>query len=165
VRFPVLLRSVEVDYNDSVQVGQVLARWIPVGWRRSCANPWRVWRRHGRGSRRRRRRRPKQAATSNAWRAVSENQRQGALATGPRCCRGNLQTCADGSIEQPGRGRRGSGYAQAQSNDLDKAVIRSPINGVVLVRGSGARADPRASFQSPILFTLAENLAQMELHV
>ncbi len=49
--------------------------------------------------------------------------------------------------------------------DLSKAVIRSPINGVVLKRSVEPGQTVAASFQAPVLFTLAEDLAEMELHV
>ncbi|MDY6904749.1 MAG: efflux RND transporter periplasmic adaptor subunit [Thermodesulfobacteriota bacterium] len=49
--------------------------------------------------------------------------------------------------------------------DLDKAVIRSPINGIVLSRDVDAGQTVAASLQAPVLFTLAEDLARMELHV
>jgi HlyD family secretion protein len=49
--------------------------------------------------------------------------------------------------------------------DLSKAVIRSPINGIVLTRDIEPGQTVAASLQAPKLFTLAEDLAQMELHV
>lgn len=49
--------------------------------------------------------------------------------------------------------------------DLSKAEIRSPIDGVVLVRSIEPGQTVAASFQAPVLFTLAEDLSQMELHV
>jgi HlyD family secretion protein len=54
---------------------------------------------------------------------------------------------------------------QTKQTDLSKTVIRSPINGVVLVRNVEPGQTVAASLQAPVLFTLAENLAQMELHV
>jgi len=48
---------------------------------------------------------------------------------------------------------------------LDKAVIHSPIDGVVLKRQVEPGQTVAASLQTPVLFTIAENLAQMELHV
>ena len=48
---------------------------------------------------------------------------------------------------------------------LDKAVIRSPIDGIVLKRQIEPGQTVAASLQAPVLFTLAENLAQMELRV
>lgn len=53
----------------------------------------------------------------------------------------------------------------ADETDLDKAQIRSPINGVVLVRSVEPGQTVAASLQAPVLFTLAEDLTQMELHV
>lgn len=49
--------------------------------------------------------------------------------------------------------------------DLAKSVIRSPINGIVLTRAVEPGQTVAASFQAPVLFTLAEDLTQMELHV
>lgn len=48
---------------------------------------------------------------------------------------------------------------------LEKAVIRAPIDGIVLTRQVEPGQTVAASLQTPVLFTLAENLAQMELHV
>ncbi|MEJ2344000.1 MAG: efflux RND transporter periplasmic adaptor subunit [Gammaproteobacteria bacterium] len=48
---------------------------------------------------------------------------------------------------------------------LDKAVIRSPIDGIVLKRQVEPGQTVAASLQTPVLFTLAENLKQMELDV
>jgi HlyD family secretion protein len=61
--------------------------------------------------------------------------------------------------------------AQAQANldavktDLSKTDIRSPINGIVLVRSVEPGQTVAASLQAPVLFTLAEDLKKMELHV
>ena len=48
---------------------------------------------------------------------------------------------------------------------LAKASIRSPINGVVLARQVEPGQTVAASFQAPVLFTLAEDLSSMELEV
>ncbi|MFO7556670.1 MAG: efflux RND transporter periplasmic adaptor subunit [Desulfobacterales bacterium] len=54
---------------------------------------------------------------------------------------------------------------EADETDLSKAVIHSPINGIVLTRNVEPGQTVAASFQAPVLFTLAEDLTQMELHV
>ena len=54
---------------------------------------------------------------------------------------------------------------EAYQTDLSKAVIRSPINGMVLTRNVEQGQTVAASFETPVLFTLAEDLTQMELHV
>lgn len=48
---------------------------------------------------------------------------------------------------------------------LDKAVIRAPIDGIVLKRQVEPGQTVAASLQTPVLFVLAETLSQMELHV
>jgi len=54
---------------------------------------------------------------------------------------------------------------RTNETDLAKASIRSPIDGVVLQRKVEPGQTVAASLQAPVLFTLAENLAQMELQV
>jgi HlyD family secretion protein len=51
------------------------------------------------------------------------------------------------------------------SSNLDKAVIRSPINGVVLARDVEPGQIVASSLSAPVLFTLAEDLTEMELQV
>jgi HlyD family secretion protein len=61
--------------------------------------------------------------------------------------------------------------AQAKANldaietDLSKCIIRSPINGVVLSRSIEPGQTVAATMSAPTLFTLAEDLKQMELQV
>ena len=54
---------------------------------------------------------------------------------------------------------------QVDQTNLDKAVIVSPINGVVLTRSVQPGQTVAASLQAPVLFTLAEDLTKMELQV
>jgi HlyD family secretion protein len=49
--------------------------------------------------------------------------------------------------------------------DLEKAVIRSPVDGVVLSRSLEVGQTVAASFTAPLLFTIAEDLKKMELLV
>ena len=53
----------------------------------------------------------------------------------------------------------------AVRTDLSKTEIKSPINGVVLVRSVELGQTVASSLQAPVLFTLAEDLKKMELHV
>ncbi len=53
----------------------------------------------------------------------------------------------------------------AYETDLSKSIIRSPINGVVLSRDVEPGQTVAASFTAPVMFTLAEDLTEMELHV
>jgi HlyD family secretion protein len=54
---------------------------------------------------------------------------------------------------------------EADQNDLSKAAIVSPINGIVLSRNVDPGQTVAASLQAPVLFTLAEDLTRMELIV
>jgi HlyD family secretion protein len=54
---------------------------------------------------------------------------------------------------------------QSDETNLEKAVIRAPIAGIVLERRVEPGQTVAASFQAPVLFLLAENLAKMELYV
>src|SRR5690606_33098083 len=51
--------------------------------------------------------------------------------------------------------------SSAQTN-LSKATIYSPVTGVVLSRSVDPGQTVAASFQAPVLFTIAEDLAQMK---
>jgi HlyD family secretion protein len=49
--------------------------------------------------------------------------------------------------------------------DLEKAIIRSPVDGIVLSRSIEVGQTVAASFTAPTLFTIAEDLRKMELVV
>ncbi len=51
----------------------------------------------------------------------------------------------------------------AVESNLEKAIVRSPIDGVVLERKIELGQTVAASFQTPVLFTLASDLRQLEL--
>ena len=52
---------------------------------------------------------------------------------------------------------------QQAESDIQKAVIKSPIDGIVLYRSVEPGQTVAASFQTPILFTLASDIASLEL--
>ncbi|MEM7356850.1 MAG: efflux RND transporter periplasmic adaptor subunit [Acidobacteriota bacterium] len=64
-----------------------------------------------------------------------------------------------------------AGVAEAQASllsseiDLEKSVIRSPIDGIVLDRRVEPGQTVAASFQAPVLFTIGQDLARMDLTV
>lgn len=49
--------------------------------------------------------------------------------------------------------------------DLEKTIVYSPIDGVILVRNVEPGQTVAASFQTPVLFTIAKDLTKMELQV
>jgi HlyD family secretion protein len=55
--------------------------------------------------------------------------------------------------------------AEAIETDLSKTSIYSPIDGVVLTRSVEPGQTVAASFQAPVLFTIAEDLTKMQLTV
>jgi HlyD family secretion protein len=54
---------------------------------------------------------------------------------------------------------------RSDETNLAKAHIRSPIDGMVLTRKVEPGQTVAASFQAPVLFTIAEDLSKMELQV
>jgi HlyD family secretion protein len=54
---------------------------------------------------------------------------------------------------------------EENQTNISKLVIRAPINGIVLNRAYEPGQTVQASFQGVTLFTLAEDLSTMELHV
>lgn len=54
---------------------------------------------------------------------------------------------------------------KALKTDLSKASIISPIKGIVLKRAVDPGQTVAATFQTPVLFTIAEDLTEMELNV
>lgn len=65
---------------------------------------------------------------------------------------------AQGSVAQA----KGS-YDQARTN-LDYATIRSPVDGIVISRAVDVGQTVAASFQTPTLFTIAQDLTKMQIY-
>ncbi len=57
------------------------------------------------------------------------------------------------------------GQLQLDQTNLLKASIRTPIDGIVLDRKIEKGQTVAASLQTPVMFTVAKNLTEMELHV
>ncbi len=60
--------------------------------------------------------------------------------------------------------QRQAGLKQARL-DLERTVIRSPVDGAVISRNVDVGQTVAASFQAPVLFTIARDLRQMEVNV
>jgi HlyD family secretion protein len=54
---------------------------------------------------------------------------------------------------------------KSAKTSLGKAIIRSPIDGIVLARTVEVGQTVTAGFQTPVLFTLARDLAEMQLDI
>ena len=157
------LASVLVDYNDTVKVGQVLARLDTTKLTAQVDNA---------GA---------QLASAKArvtQAAASAREAAAVLKTQQELAARGVATRKDmvGYEASDQRAQAAVEIARADltlaeanldlvSADLGKAEIRSPINGVVLDRTAEAGQIVAASFEAPVLFKLAEDLERMQLLV
>lgn len=79
--------------------------------------------------------------------------------------RANLQRAVANAASAQASVVQGRATLKSDQTNLFKGSIRAPIDGVVLARKVEPGQTVAASLQAPVLFTLAEDLAQMELHV
>lgn len=157
------IETVAADFNDRVRRGQVLARLNT-----DRLNAQVIQARANLQS--------AQAKVDEARATVLEtrlrHERCEQLAKRQLCSREDLDTARAARV----RAEAGEASAKAQvavaqaaldanQTDLAKAEIRSPIDGIVLRRQIEPGQTVAASLQTPVLFSLAENLAQMELQV
>ncbi len=160
------VETVFVDYNDRVQKGQVLARLDVVKLENQIAK--------ARAALASAEAKVLQAgATVKEMRANLTRLRQMAKLTGGRTPSPAELEAAEATAERASAEEVGARAAveearatlRSSETDLTKASIRSPIDGVVLARKVEPGQTVAASLQAPVLFTLAESLAQMELQV
>ncbi|MBI5780114.1 MAG: efflux RND transporter periplasmic adaptor subunit [Rhodocyclales bacterium] len=158
------IREVYVDFNDPVKVGQVLAR---LDTRKLEAQRVQAEANLALA----RAKIPQLKATLTEARAKLQRlQHAGTLSAGQAVAPQDLDTAqadvarAEAALRQA-EAEIKAFEAQLTSilTDLDKSVIRSPIGGVVLKRSIDPGQTIAASLQTPVLFTLAEDLTQMEL--
>lgn len=78
------------------------------------------------------------------------------------------QTAYDAAVAQLEVNKAQTAQAQAALNqvhvDLDNTTIRSPVDGIVISRNVDVGQTVAASLQAPTLFTIANDLAKMEVH-
>ncbi|MGD8608359.1 MAG: efflux RND transporter periplasmic adaptor subunit [Myxococcales bacterium] len=160
------IATVEVDYNDRVERGQVLARLDPTKFKAQVV----------------RSRAALQSAKARVLQAqatVDESRAQLRRLTRLReVSKGTDPSqvdidAADAAWKRALAERASAKADVAEANatlesneiDLSKTVIRSPVDGIVLVRTVEPGQTVAASLQTPVLFVLAEDLTKMELHV
>ena len=158
-----IVDSVKVDFNDKVEAGQVLAELDTDKLKAQVLQS-----------------KAALAAADARVRETKASVRETQLKLA-RCQRLAVnKLCAEEEVDTGraaySRAQAEQGLAEAQveqarakleadSTDLGKTVIYSPINGVVLVRAVEPGQTVASSLQVPVMFTLAEDLSQMELHV
>jgi len=158
-----LIEEVLVDFNDVVEAGAVLARLDTDELGAAVVQA--------------------EAALASAEASLAEAQATAAEARAQRnrtaaLVERNNASPAQLEIHQAtyarataGVARGEAGVVQAQAaldsanSRLDEAEIRSPIDGIVLDRLIEEGQTVAASFQTPHLFTIAQDLTQMELQV
>ncbi|HOP40872.1 MAG TPA: efflux RND transporter periplasmic adaptor subunit [Syntrophales bacterium] len=161
-----IIKTVEADYNDHVKVGQILARLDTTKLEAEV--------RKSKASLESAKAQVLQAqATVKEKRLNLERMEKVRLLSGGKVPSQQDMDTAEAEFE---RARADESSAKAQvsqaqatlesdETNLTKTVIRSPINGIVLVRDVEPGQTVAASLQAPVLFTLAEDLTKMELHV
>jgi len=160
------IKSVEVDYNDQVQIGQVLARLDTTRLEAQSLQA-RAALAAAKAKVRQVQATVKEAEVQLAkllsvrelsgGKVPSQFDLDAANATLARA-RADLAS-ATASVEQA------QGTLNVNLTDLTKAAVKSPINGVVLTRSVEPGQTVASQFQAPVLFTLAEDLTKMELQV
>lgn len=157
------IESVEVDFNSRVKHGDVLARLDTERLQAQVVQ--------ARASQESAKARVEEAKATVLETRVRMN-RCAKLAKQQLCSQEDLDTLSAAharakSAEASARAQVSVATAtlDAHQTDLAKAVIRAPIDGIVLKRQIEPGQTVAASLQTPVLFVLAESLAQMELHV
>ncbi len=157
------LVTVDADFNDRIEVGQVLARLDDTKLRAQVAN--------AEAALAAARARVTQAEASE--REARENyETQATLDKRGITARRDIVTyesafrraAAEIEIARADE-RTAEANLTLQRTDLAKSMIRSPIEGVVLDRAAEPGQIVASSLNTPTLFTLAEDLSRMELRV
>jgi HlyD family secretion protein len=161
-----IIKTVEVDYNDQVKIDQVLARMDTSKLQAQVMQS--------------------KAALESALAKVQDAQATGKEAADELdrllkvrelsrdkvpskqemdSAKAALQRARAAEAVAKAQVSQAKATLEANETDMAKSIIRSPINGIVLSRNVEPGQTVAASFQAPVLFTLAEDLTKMELHV
>jgi HlyD family secretion protein len=155
--------KVFVDYNDPVRSGQILARLDTTRLMAAVTSSQAILMKSKANEQ------SAKAAVDNA--AIEEERARTMYAStgGNYPSRKEMQSLSTMLIQAKAslaaaKAQVAQSYAQLKSDEdnLRKAVVVSPINGVVLNRKVEPGQTVVASMQTPILFTLAEDLTQMK---
>lgn len=157
------LATVDVDYNDEVEQGQVLARLDDTKFKAQVANAEAAL---------------AAARADLAQAEATEREAQAIYEAQEELERRGVIKRTDFVTYTANFDRAKAAVEAAQASltlaeanlalkqdDLDKSEIRSPIKGVVLDRAYSAGQIVAASLNAPTLFTLAGDLRQMEVQV
>lgn len=161
-----IVETVEVTYNDQVKVGQVLARLEPsileaqvMQYKANLesAKAQLLQNKATVTETRSKMKRLREVWELSGKKVPSQDELDAAEAALQRALAGEASAKANVSQAQA--------TLEARETDLSKLIIYSPVNGIVLDRNVEPGQTVQASFQAVTLFTLAEDLTRMELHV
>jgi HlyD family secretion protein len=161
-----IVESVAVDYNSPVRIGQVLAR-VNTEKLEAQAAQARAALMSAEAKRLQ-----SQATLAEAQADLARLQHVRELSGGRVPSRQELES-QEATVKRAHADEAATAAQVVQSQaslaaietDMRKAIIRSPINGIVLDRQVDPGQTVAASFQTPTLFTLAEDLTRMKLIV
>src|SRR5688572_25170833 len=156
-----LVTDVLVDFNDRVSEGQVIARIDPSTYEAQIAQ----------GSAQVASARASLATAQATLRnAEADYTRKSSLAQQQLIARGDLdlaRAARDQARAQINAAQAQITQQQASTQttrlNLQRTVIRSPVDGVVLTRSIEPGQTVAASLQAPVLFQIAEDLSKMEI--
>ncbi len=143
------VQSVDVDFNSQVRRGQVLARLDPTSFQQRVDQA------------------AAQLRQAQASLAVAESDFQ-------RYARLAQEGFASDQLMAQQRSTRDRARADvtlanaalaSARTDLDRSVIRSPIDGVVVDRQVNVGQSVAASFQAPTLFVIAQDLSRLQAEI
>ena len=154
------IRSVEVDFNTPVRAGQVIARLDPAAFDTEVAKAAAgVMQRQADVAR----------LTTTAKDARTKLTRAEALAANALIPATDLETALVAARQAESELKAQEAELQSQRATLrlaqvnrDHAIVRSPIDGVVVNRAIEVGQTVAASFEAPVLFTIAD-LSRMQL--
>ena len=160
------IKSVDADFNSAVKVGQVMARLDTTRLEAQAQQNEAAL------EAARSKVLQAQASVQEAEAQLGRLNRVRELSGGKMPSQSDLDTAkANLARSKADEASAKASVAQAQAalevvrTDITKAVVKSPITGLVLKRSVEPGQTVAAQFQSPTLFTLAEDLTQMELQV
>ncbi len=143
------VETVEVDFNSTVRRGQVLARLDPETFQQRLTQANAQLRQ----------------AQADAQVANADYERYARLAQAGFASEQMM------SQQRAARARGSASVSQASAavaaarTDIERSIIRSPIDGVVVDRQVNPGQSVAASFQAPTLFVIAQDLARLQAEI
>ena len=155
------LKTIAVDFNSMVKKGQVLAQIDPAIFQAALQNAQATY---------------EQAQADEQGNEVAledaqiKLKRAQALAVQQLMAKADLdaaQIAADSAAAQVEAGKaqvtRAKADVELAQTNLDRTIITSPVDGIVVNRAVEVGQTVAASFQAPVLFTIAANLETMQV--